>query len=48
MKTRLRDRLAFWLESVGWFDRLLLKYDGEAPACKRRCINRINGHVVLR
>jgi hypothetical protein len=43
-----RERLGIWLQRVGWFDRVLLRYDGETPDGRSRYVNRVSRHTVRR
>jgi hypothetical protein len=48
MPTRLRDRIAFWLERFEWIHPILLRFDGIAPSGALRYVNRINGHCIAK
>jgi hypothetical protein len=48
MRAGFRERLGLWLERLGFLDAVLLRYDGEAPRGRRRYVNRVSRHVVVR
>lgn len=44
-----RDRIAYRLERYSWLHWLLVRADGVTPHTgRRRYVNRINGHVLVR
>lgn len=48
MSAGIRERFGLWLERLGWFDSILLRYDGEAPGGRARYVNRVSRHVLIR